>query len=83
MNGVMCYFPKCVLLQGNHCAKGSNIDISKLESKTRIQHFFFQVFKKNYIVIWSYMLLEHVLQVFPLLVPQAFFNQFVFIWGHE
>jgi hypothetical protein len=31
-------------------------------------------------VIWSYMLLEeHVLQVLPLLVPQAFVNQFIFI----
>ncbi len=29
------------------------------------------------------MLFEHVLQVLPLLVPQALVNQFFFIWGRE
>jgi hypothetical protein len=29
------------------------------------------------------MLLEDVMQVFPLLMPQAFVDQFVFIWGCE
>jgi hypothetical protein len=46
-------------------------------------NFFFQVFKKNYIAIWSFMLLEDVMQAFPLLPPQVFVNQFAFIWGCE
>jgi hypothetical protein len=29
------------------------------------------------------MLLEDVMQAFPLLLPQVFVNQFVFIWGCE
>jgi hypothetical protein len=29
------------------------------------------------------MLLEDAMQVLPLLVPQAFVDQFVFIWGCE
>jgi hypothetical protein len=36
-----------------------------------------------YIVILSCMLLENVMQVLPLLMPQVFVNQFFFIWGHE
>jgi len=39
VDGVMCYYPKCIILQGNCCVKGSNIDISKLESKVEMQHF--------------------------------------------
>ncbi len=49
MNGVMCYFPKCVVLQNNRCVKGSNIDISKLESRVKVQHFLSQVFE-NFIL---------------------------------
>jgi hypothetical protein len=29
------------------------------------------------------MLLKDVMQVLPLLMPQIFVDQFVFIWGHE
>jgi hypothetical protein len=29
------------------------------------------------------MLLEDVMEILPILVPQVFVNQFVFIWGHE
>jgi hypothetical protein len=77
----MCYFPKCVVLQGNYHVKGSNIDICKLESRLGVQHFLFPTFKKNYVVIWSYMLLEDVMQNFPLLVLQTFVDQFVLICG--
>ncbi len=37
MNGVVCYFPKCVVLQGNRYVRGNNIDINTLESKARMQ----------------------------------------------
>jgi len=37
-----------------------------------MQRFFFQTLKKNYVAIWSCMLLKDVMQVLPLLVPQAF-----------
>jgi len=63
--GVMCYFPKCVVLQGNHHVKGNNIDICKLESRVGVKHFFFRIFKKHYVAIWSYMLLEDVMQILP------------------
>jgi hypothetical protein len=60
LHDVMCYFPKCVILQGNHHVRGSNIDINKLESKAKVQHFLSQAFKNIYIVIWFCMLLEDV-----------------------
>jgi hypothetical protein len=41
------------------------------------------MFKKIYIAIWSCMVLEDVMQAFPLLLPPVFVNQFVFIWGCE
>jgi hypothetical protein len=63
--------------------RGSNIDVNKLESRVVMQHFLSQAFKKNYIAILSRMLLEDVMQVPPLLMPQAFVYQFVFIWGCE
>jgi hypothetical protein len=34
-----------------------------------------------YIAIWSCMLLEDVMQVLPLLVPQALIDQFFYIFG--
>ncbi len=43
----MCYFPKCVVIQGNNLVKGSNIDICKLESRIGVQHFLFRAFKKK------------------------------------
>jgi hypothetical protein len=53
MNGMMCYFPKCVVLQGNYHVRGSNIDNSKLELRVKMKKILSQAFKKNYIVIWS------------------------------
>jgi hypothetical protein len=80
---MMCYFPKYVVLQGNHHVKESNIDICKLESRVGVQHVFFLAFKKSHVAIWSYMLLEDVMQIFPLLVLQRFVDQFVLICGCE
>ncbi len=62
--------------------RGNNIDINKLEVRDGVQHFFFKCSKKK-ITIWSCMLLEDVIQVCCLLLPQVFVNQFVFIWGHK
>jgi len=42
VNGVIYYYPKCIILQGNRCVKGNNIDINKLESKARMQNFLFR-----------------------------------------
>ncbi len=36
-----------------------------------------------YIAIWSCMKLEDVLKVLPMLIPNTFVDQFVFIWRHE
>jgi hypothetical protein len=41
------------------------------------------MFEHFYIFIWSYMLLEDVLEILPLLMPKILINQFVFVWGHE
>ncbi len=64
--------------------RGNNIDICKLKTmRIGVQHFLFQGLKKNYIVIWSCMLLEDVMHVFSLLALQTFVGQFVIIFGHE
>ncbi len=47
----MCDFSQSVVLQGNHCVKGNNIDINKLESRIGVQHSIFLAFKEIYIVI--------------------------------
>jgi hypothetical protein len=62
---------------------GKNIDRSKVEMKKRVEHFFFQVFKYFYIVIWSCMKLEDVLEVLPMFILETFLEWFVFIWGHQ
>ncbi len=80
---MLCYFPKCVILQNNHYVKGNNIDISKLEVRAKMQHFFFRTFKKNNIVIWSYMLLEDVMEVLRLLMIEKFVDQFLKIFACE
>jgi hypothetical protein len=33
MNGIMCYFPQKVVLQGNHYVKGSNSNVNKMEAR--------------------------------------------------
>jgi len=63
--------------------KGSNIDISKVKVRVEMQNFLSSTFINIYIAIWSCMLLEDVMQVLPLVMPQVFVDQFFFIWGHE
>jgi len=62
---------------------GKNIDISKVEIRAGVEHFLSNAFKRFYIVIWYYMKLEDVLEVLPMLMPEKFLNEFIFIWGHE
>jgi len=66
VNGVLCYVPQCVVLQGNAQVFGRNINKSKVEVRTGIKHFLSNVFLKFYIVIWSWMKLEDVLKVLPM-----------------
>jgi hypothetical protein len=54
-----------------------------MEVRVRVQHFLIHAFKKFYIIIWSCMLIEDVMEVLTLLLSQDFINQFVFIWGCE
>jgi hypothetical protein len=54
MNSVTCYFSKCVFLQGNHCVTGSDIDVNKLKSKARMQHFFSSIQRRSYCVLVLY-----------------------------
>jgi hypothetical protein len=48
-----------------------------------MKHFRAHTFKKFYITIWSCVKLEDVLEVLPMLIPNMFMHQFVFIWGCE
>jgi len=54
-----------------------------LEIYARVQNFLSQAFEHFYIVIWSCMLLEDVLEILALLMPKDFVDQFVFVWGCE
>ncbi len=45
VNGVMCYYPKCIILQGNCHVRGININISKLEWRIGVQQFLSQALK--------------------------------------
>jgi hypothetical protein len=58
---------------------GRNIDRTKMEARARIQHFLIHAFKKFYIGIWSYMLIEDVMEILTLLLLQDFIDQFFFI----
>jgi hypothetical protein len=44
VNIVMYYFPQFVVLQGNCCVRGNNIDINKLEERNGMQLFFSSVY---------------------------------------
>ncbi len=54
-----------------------------MEVKTRVEHFFSQAFKYFYIVIWSCVKLEDVLEILLMLMLKTLLEQFVFIWGGE
>jgi hypothetical protein len=47
---------------------GRNIDISKVEVRAGVEHFLSNAFKRFHVVIWSYMKLEDVLKVLPMLM---------------
>lgn len=59
MNGVLCYFPHIVVLQGKQHVKGRNIDRNKEEARVGVQHFIIQAFKEITLlfclVCWSRM----------------------------
>jgi hypothetical protein len=81
VNGVLCYFPQCVVLQGNTQVFNINIDLMKMEVRVGMEHFFSTTFEKNNVALWSCMKLEDVLKVLPMLMLEKFLDQFVFIWG--
>ncbi len=45
VNGVLCYFPHCVVLQGNAQVFGKNIDTMKMKVITTVEHFLSMTFK--------------------------------------
>jgi hypothetical protein len=77
---VFCvFFLGSVVLQGLQRVRGKYIDNIKVEVRAGVQHFLTHAFKKFYIGIWSCMLIEDVMEVLTLLLPQDFIDQFVFI----
>jgi hypothetical protein len=54
-----------------------------LEIYDRVQDLLSQAFEHFYIVIWSCMLLEDVLEILALLMPKTLVDQFLFVWGCE
>jgi hypothetical protein len=83
VNGVLCYFPPSIVLQGNVKLFGRNVDMAKVEVRARLEDFFAKVFENNYVTIWFCMKLEDVLEVLPMLMPKIFVDCFVFIWECE
>jgi hypothetical protein len=83
VNGVLCYFPKCAIFQGDQRKTRKNLNVSKLEIRARVQDFLARAFEHFYIVIWLCMLLQNVLEILLLLMPKTLINQFVFVWGCE
>jgi mannose/fructose/N-acetylgalactosamine-specific phosphotransferase system component IIC len=81
VNGVLYYFPKCALFQGDQWKIGENLDISKLEILAWVHDFLSCAFEIFYIAIWLCMLLEDVLEILSLLMPKTLLDQFV--WGCE
>jgi hypothetical protein len=83
VNGVLCYFPPSVVLNGNVRVFGKNVDKAKVEVRVGVEDFLVKAFEKFYITIWSCMKLEDVLEVFRMFVPENFVDQFIFVWGCE
>jgi hypothetical protein len=80
---VLCYFPPLVIQQGNARMFGRNVDKAKVEVKARVEDFFAKALENIYVAFWSFMKLEDVLEVFPMVMPKNFIDQFIFIWGCE
>ncbi len=70
----ICYFPQFSILQGNARMFGKNIDSNKVKVKAGMKHFFACAFENFYIAIWSYMKLEDVLEVLPMLISNTFLD---------
>jgi hypothetical protein len=74
VDGMLCYFPPLVVLQGNVRMFGKNVDQTKVEVKTRVENFISKAFQKFHIVIWSCMKLEDVLEVLPMFMLESFLD---------
>jgi hypothetical protein len=83
VNGVLCYFPPLVVLQGNVRMFGQDVDKTKVEVRVRVQNFLNKAFQKFHITIWSSMKLKDVLVVLPMFMLESFLDRFVFVWGCE
>jgi hypothetical protein len=83
VNGLLCYFPHCVVWHRNAQMFGKNIDRNKVEVKTRVEHFLSRAFNYFYIVILTCMKLGDVLEVLPMFMLETFLERFIFIWGRE
>jgi hypothetical protein len=84
-NGMLCYFPPLVVLQGNARVFRRNVDKTKVEVKARMESFLMtKAFERFHVTkVWSCMKFEDVLEVLPMLIPKDFLSLFVFIWGCE
>ncbi len=83
INGVLCYFPHLVILQGNDKVFGRNANKTKVEVRVGVENFLAKAFKLFYITIWSCMKFKDDLEALPMLMPNNFVDCFVFIWEHE
>jgi hypothetical protein len=83
MNGMLCYSPPLAILQGNARVLGKSVNKTKVGVKAKMENLLSKAFQKFHITIWSYMKLEDVLEVLPMLMLESFLDQFVFIWGCE
>jgi len=81
MNGVMCYFPQNVILQGNCHVRGNNIDITNGSKNWNAKFSFLNIQKT--IILQFGLVCCYVMNFFLLSMPQTFVDQFVFIWGCE
>jgi hypothetical protein len=83
INGVVCYFPHLVVLQGNARVFRKNVDKTKMKVRIGVKVFINKSFQKFHIIIWSCMKLGDVLEVLPMFMFESFLDQFIFIWGCE
>ncbi len=58
---------------------GEILTSTKWEQEWECNIFFSQTFKGHYIIIWS-CILQDVMEILPMLMPQIFVDQFVFIF---
>jgi hypothetical protein len=65
------YFSICFVLQRSLYLVGRNIDTKKVEKGHGFLHFLALVFNKFHVVIWLYILLKDVLELFHLLHGQC------------